>query len=212
MKKSNIPRVIIIALAIISFGLVSCLDDTPTRIDCIPFSSQNELRWFAGVPGDTLSFTNQNNGRKSFEITDKYLIHTTSYLFQPWCNCHDVWGLLLVDGTDSIGVFGQHLYNQYEEFRLNNLNIKIDGKLTAFNTSHRSVLSTHVVGGVEMRNVVRFQRNHTDSLQFRTILIAPEIGIVQMERVNGEIWTNSQLERTLRFDLESFEYSERTCE
>lgn len=212
MKKIYSNLIVFIALAIMSIGLGSCLDESAKRLPCEPFSTQEQLRWFAGEVGDTLSFRNQNNAGKAFEIRDKYVIHTTSYVALPGCNCHDIWGILLVDGTDSIGVFGQHIYNQTEGYILNNLNIRVDGTLTSFNSLHMTTLATYRLEGRDFQNVVRFQHSHTDSLQFRAIFIARDIGIVRMERVNGEIWTNTQLGRTFAFDFDSFQYSERTCE
>jgi len=212
MNKTHRNPAFFIVLAVVGVGLGSCLDEASKRLPCDPFSSQDQLKWFAGEVGDTLSFRDQNNVSKSFEIEDKYIIHTTSFVSQVGCNCHDVWGILLVNGADSIGVVGQHVYNQYEEFRLSNLNIKVDGRLTAFNSTHRTNLATYRLGDMEFRNVIRFQHNHTDSLQFRAIFIAPEIGIVRMDRVNGEIWINTHLGRILPSDLPTFRYTERVCE
>jgi hypothetical protein len=43
-------------------------------------------------------------------------------------------------------------------------------------------------------------------------VIAPEIGIIELTEVNGSIWKNTNLETKLSIDINTFEYSERTCE
>jgi len=47
---------------------------------------------------------------------------------------------------------------------------------------------------------------------FKKIVIAPELGVVELTETNGTIWKNTNLETKLNIDITSFEYSEQACE
>ena len=60
--------------------------------------------------------------------------------------------------------------------------------------------------------VLIFEYAHTEKNQFKKIVIAPEIGIVELIATNGDVWRNTDLETKLNIDISSFEYSENICE
>ena len=44
------------------------------------------------------------------------------------------------------------------------------------------------------------------------VVIAPEIGIVELTEASGTVWINTDLKTKLNIELSSFAYSEDTCE
>jgi hypothetical protein len=212
MIKTRRTIVKMIAAVILITSISSCIKDKRRRVDCEPFSNQSDLAWLAGVTGEFLTFQNQDGAEKTFKIEDKYIIHTTYFITEMGCNCHDIWGILLSSDADSVGVFSQFIYNESQEARFDNFNMRMDDVFTGFNQGHKTLLTSFEVDGVVFNNVLRFQFNHTGDLQFSTVYLAKELGIVQLNRVNGEIWINTQLERKLRIDFDSFRYSESGCE
>jgi hypothetical protein len=211
MIKTTRTIVMIFTAVVLTTSVTSCLKDNRRTVECDPFSNQSDLAWFAGLDGETLTFQNQDGAEKIFVIEDKYIIHTTSFLTESGCNCHDIWGILLSSDADSVGIFSQYIYNENQEARLDNLNMRIDGAFTGFSYDHKTLLTSFEVEGVVFNDVIRFQFNYTDDLQFHTVYLAKELGIVQLNRVNGEVWVNTQLDRKLRIDFDSFRYSESEC-
>jgi hypothetical protein len=202
----------IIAMAMLVVAMSSCLKDNRERIQCEDFSNQNDLVWLAGLVGDSLTFKNAEGSEISFVVDDKYILHTTSYLTNSGCNCHDIWGMLLTSSSDSISMHSHLVYTEYQEVEYDNLFMKIDDKLTRFFREDVTKLSTFEVDGVVLNDVKRYHFPQAEELQFRTIYLAKDLGIVQMERVGGEIWINTQLDRFLPVDFNSFRYSESDCQ
>ncbi len=197
---------------VLFFSVSSCSKDTADRIECDEFRYMDNLAWFAGIPGDSLHFSNEQDSIMSFVIAEKHIFQVTSYLTGRNCNCHDVWGIMLENGPDTISMYSQFLYDQSVEVRYDNLVIKVDEELSGFLRQDITLVEFLTIGDVVFEEALRFQFAQNSGNKFRTVHVAREVGIVRMERMNGEVWTNTQPQRNLRIDFDSFDYSESTCE
>jgi hypothetical protein len=207
MKKNSIVFLLVILIVVIS----SCRKEAQ-RIDCNPFSNQSDLIWFSGIIGDTFTFKNQEDSTLTFTVVDKYILHNLSYAVGSGCNCHDIWGMMLAGGGDTISMHSHYAYNQYESIRYDNIFIKMNGVITPFLREHRSELPSFQVNNVSFTKVLRYhQQIYQDVNRLSRVYVAPDTGIIQIEALNGDIWVNTELDRSLRTDFESFEYYAQDC-
>ena len=183
------------------------------EVNCRDFEFQDELKWFPGNVGDALTLTNDINETKEFIIKNKYILHRTKYISDTGCNCHDRWGILLSVGNDTISMYGDSQYIEKNSAdRYDYFFIKHNDKLSGFITEDKSVVANYSVDDITFAEVMIFEYSHTESNMFNKIVIAPEIGVVELTETNGNIWRNLDLETKLNIDISSFDYSENTCE
>jgi hypothetical protein len=181
-------------------------------VNCRNFEFQDELRWYAGNIGDTITLSNGDIETKKFVIRDKYLLHRTKYVSDTGCGCHDRWGMLLSADKDTISMFSDSQYveknaaNRYDSFYL-----VYNGKLSGFITEDKSIITNYSIENKIFAQVIIFEYSHSENNQFKKIIIAPEIGVIELFATNGEIWRNVDLETKLNIDISSFIYSENTC-
>ena len=65
---------------------------------------------------------------------------------------------------------------------------------------------------LSFKNVKIFEFNYSDSTRVKKVYLVKNIGIIQFEMVNGEIWLNKNLSDIGENTIESFDYFENTCE
>lgn len=208
-------KTIAISLIIMATGLIlqSCGTLIFQEIVCRDFENKDDLNWYAGNIGDTISFVNANNQTMNFTVKDKYILHRTKYISDTGCGCHDMWGILLTSNTDTISMYShaKYVYDNKAN-RYDRLNVEIDRELASFITEDKSIIGGFEIDTVKFEKVIKFEYNHIKEKQFKCVYIAENIGIIQMERVNGEIWRNKNLTKLLNSDFDSFIYEETTCE
>ena len=213
-KKVITLRIVVLTLiCMVVFGVYHSCGIMFREVSCRDFEFQDELKWYAGNVGDVLTFSNNESKTKQFVIKDKYLFHVTKYISDTGCGCHDGWGILLSAENDSISMYSQSKYvenksaNRYDSFY-----IRANGKLSGFITEDKSIVTNYTIENKTFAQVMVFEYSHTESNQFKKIVIAPEIGIIELIETNGTVWRNVDLETKLNIDKDSFEYSENTCE
>ncbi|MBN2891738.1 MAG: hypothetical protein JXL97_07715 [Bacteroidales bacterium] len=183
------------------------------KVECRSFEYTEELEWFTGEKNDTVTFIKPDSNTIDFVISDKYLIHRTLYHSGSDCNCKDLWGILMVNETDTISIFSESYYIENNDAeKSDNFYIIAEGHLSGFINEDVTIIQNFTVDSITFNEVKKFEYPHANNSQFHKIYIAKEIGIVQMEKVDGEIWINQNLTNPLATNLESFEYSENTCE
>lgn len=181
-------------------------------IDCRDFSNQENLKYFGGIIGDTVTFKKPDDNLAKFVIKEKYLVHRTGYTSDTGCGCHDTWGLLMTSGTDTISLFNGVTYVEDNDAnKYNKLFVKIDEKLSVFITEDISTVDLSI-DTIDFANVIKYNYEFPDNLNFNTVYMAKNYGIIQMKRQNGEIWTNVNLTDELNTNINTFDYSENTCE
>lgn len=212
----NIKMKLVFALIVlIAIGgmLKSCGVLMFVEIECRDFENHDDLKIYAGNIGDSIAFVNSNNQTMKFNIDHKYIYHRTKYVSDTGCGCNDMWGIMLVSNSDTISMHSdaKYVYDNKAN-RYDRANIEIDGALASFFTEDKSIVNNFVIDTVKFDKLIKFEYNHTGNMRFKRVYIAENIGIVQMERVNGEIWINKNLTEHLNTDYKSFLYEESTCE
>lgn len=193
--------------------LMSCGILLFRNIECREFASQDELVWFPGNVGDTVIFKKSSSGSATFMVVRKSIYHTLGYKSDTGCGCADLWELILANDSDTLGVVGQiHYVNNNPPRRNDRVIISIDNNNAGFVTSDRSILKSITIGGVKLDSVAQFKYNHPNPEDFNKAIISKGLGIVQLVRNNGEIWTNLNLIRTGTTSIDSFKYSETPCQ
>ena len=212
MKIYKINIIVLITFLILIFQ--SCGILFYRKIECREFENIEDLRWFPGKIADTITFYKQDNTIVKFEISDKYILHMKQYISDTGCGCFDRWGILLTNKKDTISMFSDAKYvynnkpNRYDKFYIKTNNI-----LSGFITEDKDTLEFISINGNKIYNITKFRYDHTDSLKFKSVYIAKDIGIVKLERVNGEIWINKDLMKkdTSYTNISSFDFSEQYC-
>lgn len=210
----NHSKIVIYITSIFIFFLISaCGILFLTKVDCRKFENNLDLEWYPGNKGDTIIFIKSDNTLAKFIIANKFIIHTTSYISDSGCSCLDIWGISLSNGSDSIHYWGgsNYIYDQEKE-RYDRVFIELEGVKSGFiNEVSRSIRDT-VIDNIYYKEVRIFKSDVSDNNDFITIYTAKGIGIIKMEKSNGEIWINNNLKTSQNFDFKSFNYIEREDE
>ncbi len=184
-----------------------------SQVDCREFENNKDLVWYPGIKGDTIRFMKSDNSLVKFIIADKFITHTTSYISDTGCSCLDIWGISLSNGSDSIHYWGgsNYIYDQ-DQKRYDRIFIEINGVKSGFTNEISRTISDTIIDKINYKEVRKFKRDLLNENDFITIYTAKSIGIIKMEKSNGEIWINSNLNENQNFDFESFNYIERKDE
>ena len=204
-------RLLLISITLLL--LFSCNRIIFREVNCRDFEFQDDLKWYAGNVGDTITLSNKTSDTIKFVIRDKYLIHRKKYVSDTGCGCFDRWGILLSVDKDTISMYSDSKYvennsaNRYDCFY-----IKYNDILSGFITEDKMIVENYAIENKIFAQVLIFEYAHTEKNQFKKIVIAPEIGIIELIATNGDVWRNTDLETKLNIDISSFEYSENICE
>jgi hypothetical protein len=76
----------------------------------------------------------------------------------------------------------------------------------------KSVLNNYTIDSTMFIEVNKYAYDYTSADQVKAIYVVKNIGIIQIDRVNGEVWKNMNLKNTISVSKDSFEYDENTCE
>ena len=203
----NISIIYVLLIGFHSCGLIF------REVKCRNFEFHDELKWFAGSADDVITFSNKENETKEFKIVKKYIDHRIKYISDTGCGCHDWWGVLLSAGNDTIDMYSHSRYVEtnpaakYDYFI-----IKYNNKLSVFTSENKSIVANYTIENKMFAQVLIIEYSHTETNQFKKIVIAPEIGIIELTETNGNVWKKIDIETKLKIDLSSFEYRETTCD
>ena len=208
MKAKNSLSIICAVIVLVAFS--SCNKLMFREIKCRDFEFQDDLKWYAGNVGDTITLsTHGGNETKKFVIEDKYISHTKKYTSDTGCRCHDIWGMVLSTAHDTIVMNGESVYVEKNPAKkYNAFFIKYNNKASGFIDEDKGILLNYI----NFDQVMIFSYPYTENNQFNKIVIAPEIGVIELTETNGNVWLNTDLETKLNIDISSFEYYEKTCE
>ncbi|MDR1698464.1 MAG: hypothetical protein LBR75_01385 [Prevotellaceae bacterium] len=209
MKKLRISAMLLIATLFLS----SCGELMFREINCRSFEFQDDLKWYAGNVGDVITLSNQANETKEFIIEDKVIFHTKKYTSDTGCGCYDRWGMQLIGSKDTITMYSESVYIEKNAAESSNyFLITFNNVFSGYFDENRSIVSNYTIESNTFAQVLIFDYLPAANKQFNKIVIAPEIGVVQLIEANGNIWTNTDLNRKLNIDMNSFKYNENTCE
>lgn len=182
-------------------------------VACRDFKIKGENYWFPLHLGDSVVFVNASNIRKKFIVEDKQISHRKEYTSDTGCGCLDVSKMLLISDTDSIWFTNELRYvedtegNYYEDILF-----VIQGEQSGFYETAKTILDTYTLHAIKFIDVELFEcSNCTDGVSVKKMYRAKNIGIIQFELVNGEVWTNENLTNFGTTTKDSFEFSENTC-
>ena len=198
---------------LIAVFLSTCEKIIFKEIDCRAFGLTEEYYWNPVNNGDSVVFINSSNERNRFIVVDKRILHRTKYTSDTGCGCLDESNMLMTNNSDSIWFRNELRYvedqigNRYED-----VVFVLDNKQSIFYETHMTTGETYSIDSLTFTNVKRFEYNYTDNLRVKTVYFVKNIGIIRFEMVNGEIWTNENLTDYETTTIESFTYSENTCE
>jgi hypothetical protein len=182
------------------------------EVKCRDFEFQDELKWYAGNIGDTITLSNKENEKKEFIVIDKYIYHRTKYISDTGCDCHDIWGIVLSAEKDTIGMYSHSFYiekNKAEKYDY--FYIRLNNQVSFFKTENKSIISNYSIGDKQFAQVLIFELKQAENYQINKVVVAPEIGVIELTETNGNVWKNTNLETKLNIDISSFDYSENVC-
>jgi len=183
------------------------------EVKCRAFEFQDELKWYPGTVGEVIILSNKDNETKEFIVEDKYIIHTQKYTSDTGCGCHDIWGMVLSTSTDTIVMNSESIYiEDHAAKKYDYFHIKYKNKLSGFINEDKSIVTNFTMDSITFHQVMIFEYSHTETNQFKKVVIAPEIGVVELTETNGNVWRNTDLKTKLNTNMNSFEYSEKICE
>jgi hypothetical protein len=200
---------------ILSGLLFSCDKIIFREIKCRDFQITGENYWFPLNVGDSVVFVNSSsNIRKKYTIVDKRISHRTKYTSDTGCGCLDNSGMLLTSGTDSLWFNNELRYvednegNYYED-----IIFVINGKQSGFYETSRTKLNDYILNSVNFLDVEFFEcKDCNVDLSVKKLYRVKNLGIISFELVNGEVWINENLTKTGLTTMDSFEYSENSCD
>jgi len=200
-------------LCLLTYGFFFSCSILPFReVKCRDFEYQDELKWYAGSIGEIITFSNERNETKAFVIQDKYLLHRTKYTSDTGCDCHDRWGIMLVEGNDTISMYSDSKYIEKNSAkRYDYFYVKYNNALSSFITEDKSIVSNYKIGNETFAQVMIFEHSYAGNSQFEKVVVAPEIGVIELFETNGNVWINTNLEKKLSIGLNSFVYEEYIC-
>ena len=182
------------------------------EIKCRDFEFQDDLKWFAGNIGEIITLSNKENETKEFIIRDKYIYHRTKYISDTGCSCHDIWGILLSTEKDTIGMYSHSSYiekNKSEKYDY--FYIRLNNQLSVFKSENKSIIENYSIGDKPFVQVLIFEFQDENN-PIKKVVVAPEIGVIEITETNGSVWKNTDLETKLNIDISSFDYSENICD
>ncbi len=202
-------------LLIVSGLLLSCNKIIFREAKCREFQIRGENYWFPLYVGDSVVFINSStNIRKKYIVLDKHISHRTKYISDTGCGCLDISRMLLTSGTDSIWFKNELRYvednegNYYED-----IIFVIEGFQSGFYETSRTMLNTYSLNSINFFDVEFFECKDCEvDLSVKKLYRVKNLGIISFELVNGEVWVNENLTQTGITTIDSFEYSENTCE
>lgn len=185
------------------------------EIKCRDFQIKGENYWFPLNVGDSVVFINTSTSiRKKYTIIDKRISHRTKYTSDTGCGCLDNSGMLLTSGSDSLWFNNELKYvednegNYYED-----IIFVINGKQSGFYETSRTILDNYALNSVNFSDVEFFECTDCKvDLSVKKLYRVKNLGIISFELVNGEVWINENLTKTGQTTIDSFEYSENTCD
>jgi hypothetical protein len=208
MRKKTLLELIVIVLSLSSCSILPFQDVT-----CNKFSIRGEEYWSPLSVGETIVFVNDKNEEKSYTIVDKYIKHTTNYITDSGCACEDLSGMLLISNNDSIGfnnllVSQKHQKEQYDQ----RISFVINGSQSWMFENNKTTLETFSINTITFSNVEQFVcEEYEGELSLKKLYQVKNLGIIQFELRNGEIWRNKNLTEYQETNKDSFKYSEGVC-
>ncbi|MGI6291198.1 MAG: hypothetical protein ACOXZH_02050 [Bacteroidales bacterium] len=89
----------------------------------------------------------------------------------------------------------------------------IKNKKSGFFETERTKLNTYSLDSINFTDVELFEcKDCKENLKVKKMYRVRNLGIISFELVNGEVWINENLSKTGLTTMDSFEYSENTCE
>ncbi|WKZ58857.1 MAG: hypothetical protein QY309_13370 [Cyclobacteriaceae bacterium] len=200
-------------LLILTLSLTSCGYLFWKEIKCREFKAEN-LSLFPGQLNDTISFADKQGNVRHFIINDKRAQHTTRYISDTGCSCHDFVQMLYISGQDSIWTKLQlnYIYDQKEKqyfevwFVLDNIK---NGFTEVYQDS--TFTGIQIEGNNYSRQRKYIWNDPSDKNIVKECIIADNIGLLRFEKVNGDIWTRVNI-KELSTSIETLDFSERTCD
>jgi hypothetical protein len=195
-------------------GLSACSILPFHNVACKPFAIRGEAYWFPLQVGETVIFVNDKNIEKVYTVMDKYISHTTNYTTDTGCACRDMSGMLLINGNDSVWFNNKLIYQEKQEEKYyEDIFFIIDGIQTGFYETSKSYLETYSTGTATFSDVELFECTKCETgLAVRKLYRVKNLGIIQFELVNGEVWVNKNLSGYRDVSQESFNYHEYVCD
>lgn len=170
----------------------------------------DDLNWFPGNEGDTISLTNQHNDWLEFTIEFKIVIHTTGYVSDTGGCCADAWGIgMREDSSGNALVYSfeeDYVYDNPPE-RWDLVSVEINGKFTRFGPGQMSILEQVNFGPRNYLSVKRFQYGANSDAPIRSLYIAKRYGPIMIEEKDGTCWYSALANPFAPTSIETFSLS-----
>lgn len=205
IKTSTISALTLILLS--SCGYLFLRD-----VKCRSFEVE-KLKLFPGAISDTISFLSSSGQKKTFIISDKLANHTTNYVSDTGCSCHDFIQILYTSAQDSIWYTYDlnYIYDQpgQEYFSVSFVLDGVRNRLHA--TDQDSTVTTLQLNGIGYDGVKKYvNADFKNKRWVKECYFADDVGLIKFERADGEVWTQDNPRKT-NVTKESSNYTERSC-
>lgn len=182
------------------------------EIKCREFRTDN-IKLFPGSLNDTVTFFNDKGIKKHFVISDKMAHHTTNYVSDTGCSCHDMIQILYTSGHDSIWYRhdANYIYDQKEKEYFE-ITFVLDNVRNGFNeTLQDSTISNVDLNGIRYDGLKKYvNKDFKDKRWVKEFYMADNVGLIKFEKANGDIWTQDSPKKA-RVTKDSFKFEEKPC-
>jgi hypothetical protein len=184
------------------------------KVDCKPFTIRGEVYWFPFPEEETVTFVNHKNIEKTYIIVENYISHTTKYTSDMGCACNDRSAMLLIHENDSIWFANQLISQEHQnEKYYEDIVFVIDGVRSGFYETAKSHLETYSIDTITFSDVEVFECPKCDiDLSVKKLYRVKNLGVIQFELVDGEVWFNKNLSDYRNITQEQFRYYEYECD
>jgi hypothetical protein len=206
-------KILLLSLLLCTLSLINCGKLFFREIDCREFELGEEYYWFNSNNGDSVIFTSQSNMELAFIVGDKWIEHRTQYTSDTGCGCLDLSGMILSNESDTITLINQLTYVEDNNgTRYETLILTINGGSNEFHETSIITLPTYSIEDASFSNVKKFEKAETENPNIQSLYLAENLGIIQIEMMDGTTWTNSDLAPKNPTELTSFRFETNKCE
>lgn len=197
-----------ILFLIFALFLQSCNEFIFREINCRDVELDYELYWFPKRIQEEVVF-NSGNKQITFQVSDQFIYHTTDYVSDTGCSCYDQTAQLITNGQDSIWYEHISVYQEGNNAETSGVVvISIGENHASFYTDESEEIEELEISENIVNDIISFSNSE---LFVNRVLLARNIGIIQIEFADGTKWTNSELESEKSIQFDWFNLIETVC-
>lgn len=173
---------------------------------------EEEFYWFPESLGDSILFLDQDSNKIQYQIVEKIAWHTDKYISDTGCRCTDISRVFAVNKQDTMWFSKRHDYTEnWERDKEDRLGFIYNGGNSYFNSSKVTAIDTIQINGIIIEDVLKYSEVRVDTLPFKSVYLARNLGVVKIDLKDGGFWVNQKLEISDTTKIADFSYMESSC-